>query len=198
MRRTAPYVVLLAAALSALIASAAWAMTRQGGQHASAAGVPTGSMTRTAGGDCTVPAARGSVVNVRLMGMSTGSGMMGGGGMMGGRRSGMMLLRADRTSVAAGRVTFHVWNMGGATHELVVLPLRAGRAGERSVGADDRVSEAGSLGEASRSCGAGAGDGIAPGTAGWVTLELAPGRYELVCNLAGHYRAGMYAELDVT
>ena len=50
---------------------------------------------------------------------------------------------------------------------------------------------------ASNECGAGAGEGIAPGDASWVTLALKPGRYELVCNLPGHYAAGMYAELDV-
>lgn len=192
MRRNALYVVLLVAAVSALLTSAAWAMTRQADRSASATGMPTRPLTSAASGTCTARAAQGSVVNVRVMGMSTA------GGMMGGRRAGMMRLMSDRTSVGAGRVTFLVWNMGVATHELVLLPLRAGQAGERSVGADDRVSEAGSLGEASRSCGAGAGDGIAPGTAGWVTLDLAPGRYELVCNLQGHYRAGMYAELDVT
>jgi len=27
---------------------------------------------------------------------------------------------------------------------------------------------------------------------------LAAGRYELLCNLPGHYAAGMYTELDVT
>jgi hypothetical protein len=45
---------------------------------------------------------------------------------------------------------------------------------------------------------AGAGEGIAPVDASWVTLALKPGRYELVCNLPGHYAAGMYGELDVT
>ncbi len=59
------------------------------------------------------------------------------------------------------------------------------------------MSEAGSLGEASRSCGEGAGDGIAPGAASWVTLHLAAGRYELICNLPGHYAMGMFTELDV-
>jgi hypothetical protein len=33
---------------------------------------------------------------------------------------------------------------------------------------------------------------------GWGTLNLTPGRYELVCNQTGHYAAGMFAELDVT
>lgn len=31
----------------------------------------------------------------------------------------------------------------------------------------------------------------------WTTVTLAPGRYELVCSLPGHYGAGMYSELDV-
>ena len=38
---------------------------------------------------------------------------------------------------------------------------------------------------------------IAPGTTGWTTITLPPGRYELICNIAGHYAAGMYAALDV-
>jgi uncharacterized cupredoxin-like copper-binding protein len=33
---------------------------------------------------------------------------------------------------------------------------------------------------------------------GWTTITLPPGRYELICNIAGHYGAGMYTELDVT
>ena len=46
-------------------------------------------------------------------------------------------------------------------------------------------------------CGAGPGEGIAPGDASWVTLALKPGRYELVCNLPGHYANGMYGSLTV-
>ena len=30
-----------------------------------------------------------------------------------------------------------------------------------------------------------------------MTLTLAPGRYELICNLPGHYAAGMFTELTV-
>jgi uncharacterized cupredoxin-like copper-binding protein len=79
-----------------------------------------------------------------------------------------------------------------------VLPLAPGqRVGERAIGADDAVDESASLGEASNGCDAGEGDGIAPGESGWVTLQLAPGRYELICNLAGHYAAGMWTTLVV-
>lgn len=79
------------------------------------------------------------------------------------------------------------------------MPLPSGQvAGQRPIGADGRIDESGGLGEASRTCAGGAGDGIAAGATGWTTLRLDPGRYELVCNLPGHYAAGMYTELDVT
>jgi len=96
-------------------------------------------------------------------------------------------------------VSLRVVNQGARIHELVVLPLPAGQgAGTRTVGSDGRVDEGGSLGEASPTCGAGAGDGIAAWATGWVTLTRGPGRYELVCNLPGHYAAGMYAGLTVS
>ncbi len=161
---------------------------------------------------CAPPALPGTGVSVRLVDMRA---MMGGpGGMMGGRAPGyewpmrpsdgphfgrgMMSILASRTSVPAGEVTVTVFNTGHLTHELVILPLAPGtRPGSRQVGGDGTVDETGSLGEASATCAAGAGDGIAPGTSGWVTLRLAAGRYELICNLPGHYTAGMHTELDV-
>ena len=72
------------------------------------------------------------------------------------------------------------------------------RHGSRPVSSDRAVDESAALGEASASCAAGAGDGIEAGSMGWVTLRLAPGRYELVCNRPGHYAHGMYAELVVS
>jgi uncharacterized cupredoxin-like copper-binding protein len=144
----------------------------------------------------------GGLVEVTLADM--GGGMMGGpsgtGSMMGGSRGmGVARVFANPGVLAAGTVSLRAVNQGAATHELVVLPLPAGQpAGARAVGADGRVDETGSLGEASRSCAAGEGDGIAAGATGWVTLTLQAGRYELVCNLPGHYAAGMHAELDVT
>jgi uncharacterized cupredoxin-like copper-binding protein len=139
---------------------------------------------------CSVPSLSGSVVNVTLADM--GGGMMGAG-MMGGT----MRVVAQPAVVPAGEVSFRVVNVGSLTHELVVLPLPPGGAGSRAIGADGRVDETGSLGEASATCGAGAGAGIGPGTIGWVTLRLASGPYELLCNEPGHYAKGMYALLEV-
>jgi uncharacterized cupredoxin-like copper-binding protein len=121
--------------------------------------------------------------------------------MMGGTAplSARMVLRSAPATVTAGQVSLVATNMGWRTHELVILPLGAGAsAGQRVPGADGKVDETGSLGEASTSCSAGAGDGIQAGTVGWTTVTLAPGRYELVCNLPNHYVDGMHQELLVT
>jgi len=100
--------------------------------------------------------------------------------------------------VPAGVVSFRVRNAGSLTHELVVLPASdSAQTGRRPTDAKDRVSESDALGEASRSCGAGAGEGITPGATGWVTLTLTHGAVELVCNLPHHYGAGMSAALAV-
>jgi len=157
------------------------------------------------GPSCNAPVLPGQTVDVTLSDMGA---MMGGGGMMGGRyypggsmgpgyRLGMMSVTASASTVPAGAVSFRVWNAGSIVHEMVVLRLAAGGAGTRPVGQDGRVSEDGSLGEASASCAGGAGDGIAPGALSWVTIDLAPGRYELICNLPGHYAMGMFTELEV-
>ncbi len=121
--------------------------------------------------------------------------MMGGTAPMGA----VMRLTASPATVPAGKVTLVAVNVGRRTHELVVLPLAGGDvAGRRAPGADGKVDEAGSLGEASNSCAAGQGDGITSGSVGWVTLTLPPGHYELVCNLTNHYADHMYQELVVT
>jgi uncharacterized cupredoxin-like copper-binding protein len=144
---------------------------------------------------CTAPGdLPGRRVNVRLadMGMTQ---MMGGVAPLAAH----MRLRAAPATVAAGTVTLVAMNLGWRTHELVVVPLAVGaEAGQRIPGPDGKVDETGSLGEASTSCGAGAGDGIHAGSVGWTTLTLAPGRYELLCNLRNHYADGMYQELVVT
>ncbi|WP_316742031.1 sulfocyanin-like copper-binding protein [Streptomyces sp. MK7] len=152
---------------------------------------------------CIAPAAKGSPVDVTVW--DTGRMMPGpnrpapNNGRPGWHGMGMMRLMAHPATVPSGMVTVRVVNAGALTHEVIVLPLSAGHtAGQRAIGSDGRVSEAGSLGEASRTCGSGAGEGIASGAAAWTTVTLRPGRYEMVCNVPGHYAAGMYAELDVT
>src|ERR1035437_1512080 len=190
----------LTAAIVALVASAAVAVGAIGGPSSGPLGVRGGAGPGghgfLSGSPQAAPKLPGTVVNVSLTNM--GGSMMGGqgNGMMGG---GAMGLSADHATVPHGTVSFLVTNDGSIDHEMVVLPLAgSGTAGARSVGGDGKIDEAGSLDEASKTGGAGAGDGIAPGASGWVTVTLAPGHYELVCSLPRHYTAGMYTQLNVT
>ena len=89
-------------------------------------------------------------------------------------------------TVRAGKVTFRVANRGTMEHEFVVLrtdrhhhvlPVKAAVA-----------AETGRQGEISS---------IAPGKVRSLTLTLKPGKYVLICNLLGHYKAGQYAALRV-
>jgi uncharacterized cupredoxin-like copper-binding protein len=143
---------------------------------------------------CSAPSGlAGNTVQVRLsdMGMTH---MMGGVAPMGAH----MRLVASPGTVTAGLVSLVVSNVGWRTHELVILPLsNTATAGQRIPAADGKVTEAGSLGEASNTCAAGTGEGIKSGAVGWTTVTLAAGRYELVCNLRNHYADGMHQELDV-
>ena len=105
----------------------------------------------------------GTLVRVSLMDMGR-HGMMGGGS--------RMMLRITPATVPAGRVTFVATDLGSRRHELVVLPLGPRQNfGQRASAGGGKVLERGALGEASRACGPGAGDGLRPGTTGWVTLD---------------------------
>jgi uncharacterized cupredoxin-like copper-binding protein len=187
--------VAVAVLLGSVLAASAWAGVFGQGAAATArtrlGAAGSGFLSGTSKG---VPDLPGAVVNVSLTSM--GGTMMGGGNPMGG---GVMRLGVDRATVPAGSVSFVAANFGNIDHELVVLPLGDNqRAGMRPIGADSRIDEAASGGEASAGGRAGAGDGIRPGSSGWVALTLAPGRYELVCNLPGHYGAGMSTVLTVS
>lgn len=130
---------------------------------------------------------KGSQVQVRL---TDGGGMMGGGTMM-------LSLSADRQTVPAGEVTFIATNYGQLNHELLILPAPADGPGTRPVDTSGKIDEASSLGEASRSCGSGAGNGISPGTRSWITVDLQPGTYELLCDQPWHYADGMFNTIGV-
>jgi uncharacterized cupredoxin-like copper-binding protein len=138
---------------------------------------------------CRAPALPGSTVDVQV----TDSGDM----MMSQTPMRAALVTTPST-VPAGRVSFVVANTGALVHELVVLPLPADGPGTRPTDTDGKIDESQSLGESSRSCAGGTGNGIAPGSTGWTTVTLKPGRYELVCDQPWHYAAGMFDVLTVT
>jgi uncharacterized cupredoxin-like copper-binding protein len=98
-------------------------------------------------------------------------------------------ISATPNRVAPGNVLLVVRNHGPDTHELIVvrshsrLPLRLD-----GLTVDEDALNA--LTVASL-------DGAGPGSDRKLQVHLAPGRYELFCNMAGHFMAGMHAELVV-
>lgn len=132
---------------------------------------------------------RGTEVNVTLTD--------GGGGMMGAGNAMMVWIDASPNSVAAGTVTFVATNVGALNHEFLILPAPVDGIGTRAVRSGGKIDESTSLGEASTSCGRGPGPGISPGTTSWVTIRLAPGTYELLCDVPWHYANGMFTGFTV-
>jgi uncharacterized cupredoxin-like copper-binding protein len=125
-----------------------------------------------------------------------GPGMMGGYGMMGmmgpGMMGGMMSMRLDQPSVKAGKVTFEVTNWSRSVlHEMIIVAVDNPSAPLPYDYAQARIPEeqVKVLGEA--------GD-LQPNTSTTVELTLSAGSYLLICNLPGHYAAGMVTALNVT
>lgn len=196
-RLVAGLVAAIALLLGSVGAVAAWNSANHDGSRSTAWGGAAGRagmLGPLSGAERSVPDLPGTVVHAVV-------GDMGGPMMRrpGGMSNAGMFLRIDQPTVPHGKVSFVVTNRGNRKHELVVLPLDGDqRAGSRAIGPDRRVDESGSLGEVADSAGGSGDDGIAPGATGWVTLDLPAGRYELVCNLPGHYAAGMFSELTVS
>lgn len=94
-----------------------------------------------------------------------------------------------RRVVKAGKVTFVVADHGKAPHELVVLRTAVDASKLSRTADSTRAVEVGRIGES--------GD-LKPGTNRSFAVTLKPGHYALICNITGHYAAGMFANFTVT
>jgi uncharacterized cupredoxin-like copper-binding protein len=92
--------------------------------------------------------------------------------------------------IRAGDVRLAVRNRGPVAHELIVVKLSGSSLPMRRDGmtVDEDAVEART---------AFALEPQPAGTVSRLRMRLTPGRYELFCNMAGHYRGGMRTELDV-
>ena len=133
-----------------------------------------------------------------MLGTGMGFGMMSPGmmnwgnfgpGMMG---MGMMSIRADKTNVKAGQVTFDATNWSrSVVHEMLVVAVDSPDAPlpydfNKQTIVEDQVKM---LGET---------DELQPNASKSIELTLAPGNYLLVCNVPGHYASGMVVPFTVT
>jgi uncharacterized cupredoxin-like copper-binding protein len=103
-----------------------------------------------------------------------------------------MAIKLDQSSVKAGKVTFAVTNEAmSENHEMVLIRLKDKSQTLPLLKEKHRIDESkvNSLGEVAD---------LKPGDQGTFTATLKPGAYELMCNVKGHYEAGMHTVLTVT
>lgn len=95
-------------------------------------------------------------------------------------------VKASAHRTTHGKLAFIVKNVGKIEHELVVL--RTAKPADR-LGRSARIQEVVHIGEVG---------GLQAGHSKRLTLSLTPGHYSLVCNLPGHYMAGMHTDFTVS
>jgi uncharacterized cupredoxin-like copper-binding protein len=90
--------------------------------------------------------------------------------------------------IKAGDVELVVRNQGPVTHEVIMVRSSGSRPPLRRDGFtvdEEALHEVGAV------------EALDPHRVRRLRLHLAPGRYELFCNMAGHFMAGMHGELVV-
>lgn len=103
-----------------------------------------------------------------------------------------MAIKVDQSTIPAGKVKFVVTNAAMAEeHEMVLIKLKSPNQELPLNTAKHRIDEAKikSMGEVAD---------LKPSDTGELKVDLKPGTYVLLCNLKGHYEAGMWAKLSVT
>lgn len=94
----------------------------------------------------------------------------------------------SRNTAAPGSVEFVVNNTGAVVHEFVVidtdtaagsLPVEGEGVSEDGMAVVDEIED------------------IAVGATQSLTVNLTAGHYAIICNVEGHYAAGMHADLNI-
>ncbi|MEP6660181.1 MAG: sulfocyanin-like copper-binding protein [Acidimicrobiales bacterium] len=98
---------------------------------------------------------------------------------------------ADHQTIKAGDVTFTFLNKGTIGHELLVIRTDL-PVGKIPIEANGRFNE-----EGANAVNVGETGDLAVGNTISFKVKMAPGRYQLVCNLADHYKNGMYIKFTV-
>jgi hypothetical protein len=100
-------------------------------------------------------------------------------------------VQVDRDSIGAGEVVFSMTNEGSIVHEFVVVKTEIADGkipldGDRFDEGADGVEPVGEI------------EDIVVGSTSELSVILTSGTYQLVCNLPGHYQAGMHTSFTVT
>ena len=103
-------------------------------------------------------------------------------------KPGELNMKVNATSANAGEVAFVVKNKGKLEHEFVLLRTKTPAAKLPAGDEANTVSERGFTAEL---------DGIEPSRTVAMVLSLKKGHYVLLCNIEGHYAAGMRSDLTL-
>ncbi len=97
-------------------------------------------------------------------------------------------ITADISSVSAGETLYVATNEGALPHEVVYL--RTDRpVDDLPVGSDSKVNR---FAEGIEDLGVIRTDALVPGATVQESFDLPAGNYALICNVPGHYQAGMF------
>ena len=97
-------------------------------------------------------------------------------------------IASDHATVPPGRTVFAIRNHASMAHEVKVIKTDLDADKLPIDGAAAKAKEDGKVGELLN---------ISAGGSRKLVLDLVPGRYLLICNIAGHYQLGMRVSLEV-
>ena len=97
-------------------------------------------------------------------------------------------IELDHASVPAGRVVFGIRNHAAMLHELKVIKTDL---------APDQLPLDTAAAKAKEDGKVGGLENIPAGASRKLAIDLAPGKYVVICNVAGHYQLGMHVGLEV-
>jgi uncharacterized cupredoxin-like copper-binding protein len=101
--------------------------------------------------------------------------------------------------IPAGEVVLAVDNQGPDDHELLVVREEEGHKSGEEGGEEETPLGKDGLTVDQEGLGPAVVDGLEPGAPGvrHLRVKLKPGRYEFLCNMAGHYLGGMERDVKV-
>lgn len=97
-------------------------------------------------------------------------------------------ITVNASSVKAGSIKIGVRNLGAMEHSFEVIKTDLAQDKLPVDGASAKAKEDGKVGEI---------PSIAAGKSAAVTINMAPGKYVFICNIASHYQLGMHVGFTV-
>ena len=109
-----------------------------------------------------------------------------------------MSITLSQDYAPAGKVTFLITNAGTMGHEMVVLKTDQPADSFKITGFEGEPDRFNEDAKGLTNVGETGDPAMKPGTSMMLTIDMAQGHYAIVCNLNGHYAAGMHQDFWVT